>query len=104
MFRFLIRKESKIVEDIIVKYIGNVGVPALLCFYCMFNVNKSLQKLTDAITELKGNSEILTRLDTNDREFSKAIEKIDKKISRIAIAVNMSRSRKGVDYDEDIED
>ena len=35
-------------EDVIVKLLGNVGVPTAICFYTLFQVNKSLEKLTDA--------------------------------------------------------
>lgn len=29
--------------------LSNVGVPAALCFYTLFNVNRNLEKLTDAV-------------------------------------------------------
>lgn len=35
-------------EDVIVKLLGNVGVPTAVCFYTLFQVNKNLEKLTNA--------------------------------------------------------
>lgn len=35
-------------EPIIAHLLSNVGIPAALCFYTLFNVNKNLEKLTDA--------------------------------------------------------
>lgn len=35
-------------EDLIVHTLSNVGVPAAICFYTLFQVNKNLEKLTDA--------------------------------------------------------
>lgn len=38
-------------EELIVKTLANVGVPAALCFYTLFTVNKNVEKLTDAVKE-----------------------------------------------------
>lgn len=35
-------------EDAIVKLLSNVGVPTAVCFYTLFQVNKNLEKLTNA--------------------------------------------------------
>lgn len=35
-------------EDIILHTLGNIGVPAALCFYTLFEVKKSVERLTDA--------------------------------------------------------
>ena len=35
-------------EDIILHALSNVGVPAAVCFYTLFAVNKNLEKLTNA--------------------------------------------------------
>lgn len=38
-------------EELIAKTLANVGVPAALCFYVLFRVNQSVEKLTDAVRE-----------------------------------------------------
>ncbi len=47
--------------------IGNIGVPAALCFYTLFEVNKSMKKLTEAV-------------DTLTKNLVPRIEKIESKI------------------------
>lgn len=39
-------------EEILVKLLGNIGVPAAVCFYTLFRVNQTLKDLTDAINKL----------------------------------------------------
>lgn len=36
-------------ENVLVHILSNVGIPAALCFYTLFNVNKNLEKLTEAV-------------------------------------------------------
>ena len=38
-------------EEMIVSHIGNVGVPAALCFYIIFTLNKSIIELKDALKD-----------------------------------------------------
>ena len=38
-------------EEMIVSHIGNVGVPAVLCFYIIFTLNKSIIELKDALKD-----------------------------------------------------
>ena len=33
--------------------VGNIGVPAALCFYTLFEVNKNLKRLVDAFDKLE---------------------------------------------------
>lgn len=40
-------------ETMLVHLLSNVGVPAVLCFYTLFNVNKNLEKLTDALVRFE---------------------------------------------------
>ena len=47
--------------------VGNIGVPAALCFYTLFEVNKSMKKLTEAV-------------DTLTKNLVPRIEKIEQKI------------------------
>lgn len=39
-------------ETAIVHLLSNVGVPAGICFYTLFNVNKSIEKLADSFNRL----------------------------------------------------
>lgn len=39
-------------EDIIFNTISNIGVPAAVCFYTLFAVNKNLQKLINSVDKL----------------------------------------------------
>lgn len=49
--------------------IGNVGVPAIICLYTLFELNKSMKTLAAAIQEL-----------TTD--LKQRVEKIEQKISK----------------------
>ena len=33
--------------------VGNIGVPAALCFYTLFEVNKNLKRLVDGVDKLE---------------------------------------------------
>lgn len=35
-------------EEILLNMLGNIGVPAAVCFYTLFQVNKNLEKLTNS--------------------------------------------------------
>ena len=35
-------------EEILFKLLGNIGVPAAICFYTLFEVKKSVERLTEA--------------------------------------------------------
>ena len=39
-------------EELLLKAIGNVGVPAAICFYTLFGVNKTLKELTETINRM----------------------------------------------------
>lgn len=60
-------------EESIINLLSNIGVPAAICFYTLYGVNKTLQKqdttlsgLTDAINRLT--SDIDRRLDKQEDE------------------------------------
>lgn len=36
-------------EEFIANVIANISVPAALCFYCLFTLNKSVNKLSDKV-------------------------------------------------------
>ena len=35
-------------EELVINTLGNIGVPAALCFYTLYEVKRSVEKLTDA--------------------------------------------------------
>lgn len=39
-------------ESTIANILSNIGVPAAICFYTLFNVNKSIEKLADSFNRL----------------------------------------------------
>lgn len=39
--------------DFIAHIFSNIGVPAALCFYTLFEVNKNIKRLTDAVDKLE---------------------------------------------------
>ena len=39
-------------EEVMLKMLGNIGVPAVIAFYTLFRVNQTLKDLTDAINRL----------------------------------------------------
>ena len=53
-------------EETIVTALGNLGVPAAVCFYTLFVVNKSLNNLTIAINKL---SEKVDKVDRLEKEI-----------------------------------
>ena len=58
-------------EDFIFNSIANIGVPAVICLYTLFGVNKTLKELTSAIDRLSGD--------------------VDKRISKLEESVNEIR-------------
>ena len=42
-------------EQFAMQTIGNIGVPAALCFYTLFEVNKNVKRLSDSIDRLDDN-------------------------------------------------
>lgn len=48
-------------EETLIHMLGNIGVPAALCFYTLFEVNKNLKRLADSITHF--GSEVDRRID-----------------------------------------
>lgn len=52
-------------EEMFAHMLGNIGVPAALCFYTLFQVNRSIEKLIQSIDKLENR---IDRLE--DRIFS----------------------------------
>ena len=67
-------------ETALTHILSNVGVPAAICFYTLFRVNQTLQKLTDAINKL-----------TNDMD--KRIDKVEMQIRDLATETKMAHWR-----------
>lgn len=58
-------------EEILLKMLGNVGVPAAVCFYTLFRVNQTLKDLTDAINKLTNDVDRrLDKLEVKTAELS----------------------------------
>lgn len=53
-------------DEILLKLLGNVGVPAAVCFIMLYRVSPAIEKLTEAINSL-GN-DIDKRLDNVEKE------------------------------------
>lgn len=74
-------------EQLIFQALGNVGVPAALCFYTLFEVNKNVKKLTDSIDRLDNDiNRRFTRLEEILADLRKpiaALEEVNRRLSRI---------------------
>lgn len=58
-------------EEILLKMLGNIGVPAAVCFYTLFRVNQTLKDLTDAINKLTNDvDKRLDKLEVKTAELS----------------------------------
>ena len=53
-------------EELLLKAIGNIGVPAVICLYTLFGVNKTLKELTDAINRMAND---IQKFDDLEREI-----------------------------------
>ena len=68
-------------EDMIIRLIGNIGVPAVVCLYTLYGVNKTLKELSDAI-----NKQTL-EIERRESEQSKAIGDLQSKVSELTFKV-----------------
>lgn len=68
-------------EELLFKLLGNIGVPAAICFYTLFGVNKTLKDLTSAINKLT------TDVDKNVQEQSHEISKLKDRVHELAFKV-----------------
>lgn len=50
-------------EELLLKVIGNIGVPAAVCFYTLFGVNKTLKELTDAINRMANDVQKIDKME-----------------------------------------
>lgn len=68
-------------EELLFKLLGNIGVPAAICFYTLFGVNKTLKDLTYAINKLT------TDVDKREAEQSHEISRLKDKVNELAFKV-----------------
>ena len=61
-------------EEFIANLLSNVGIPAAICFYTLFGVNKTLKELTAAIN--KQTAEIERRESKQSHEISALKDKV----------------------------
>ena len=67
-------------EEIILKLLGNIGVPAAICFFTLFEVNKNLKRLADSIDRFSG-------------ELDRRIDKIETDIRNLNVEVRTLAKR-----------
>lgn len=73
-------------EELLFKALANIGVPAAICFYTLFGVNKTLKELTTAINKLT------TDVDKREAEQSQTIATLKDKVNELTLKVeNLSR-------------
>ena len=68
-------------EELFIKAIGNIGVPAVICLYTLFGVNKALKDLTDAINKMAVDVQKIKELDNRTLELSYKIEKLQNELA-----------------------
>ena len=62
-------------EQFAMQTIGNIGVPAALCFYTLFEVNKNVKRLSDSIDRLDDNiNRRVARLEEIVSDIQKRLE------------------------------
>ena len=50
-------------EELLLNVIGNIGVPAAVCFYTLFGVNKTLKELTEAINRMANDVQKIDKME-----------------------------------------
>lgn len=68
-------------EELILKAVGNIGVPAVICLYTLFGVNKTLKELTDAINKMSTDVQKIKELENQSREMSYKLEKLENELN-----------------------
>ena len=63
-------------DELILHTISNVGVPAAVCFYSLFYLNRSMQKLTDAIEKLSNKVDKIDKLELKVEKLENIISKL----------------------------
>ena len=75
-------------ESFIPHIISNVGIPAAICFYTLFGVNKTLEKqnstleeLTSAINKLTLDVKKIEKLESQVHDLSYKVDKLQDELS-----------------------
>ena len=68
-------------EEILLKLLGNIGVPAAICFYTLFGVNKTLKELTEAINKMASDVQEVKELKNRTNELFYKVEKLQNELS-----------------------
>ena len=71
-------------EEFIANLLSSIGIPAALCFYTLFGVNKTLKELTDAINKLT--TDVDKRLDKQESEtrlVQNAVSELKREVSAL---------------------
>lgn len=64
-------------EDFLVHVFSNIGVPAALCFYTLFEVNKNIKLLNSSVTNL------IAEVTRNLNRLADLVDKLDRRIERL---------------------
>lgn len=73
-------------EEFIVNLLSNIGVPAAVCFYTLFGVNKTLKELTAAINKQTA------EFDRRAVEQSQKIDRLEHQVHELTFKVeNLTR-------------
>ena len=57
-------------QEFFFKLLGNIGVPAAICFYTLFGVNKTLKELTDAINKMATDVQKIEKLEQQVQDLT----------------------------------
>lgn len=68
-------------EELFLKLVGNIGVPAVICLYTLFGVNKTLRELTDAINKMAADVQKIKELENRTHELTYKFEKLQNDLS-----------------------
>ena len=70
-------------EEVLLKLIGNIGVPAFICLYTLYGVNKTLKELTTAINKLTAETDkrgrVIEELKAKVNELTYKVESLLRK-------------------------
>ena len=63
-------------EQFLASLVSDIGIPAIICLYTLFGVNKTLKDLTDAIKDLTVDVKKIEKLESQTRELAYKVEKL----------------------------
>lgn len=83
-------------EEHIFNLLSNIGVPAAVCFYTLFEVNKSVKRLAESIDRF--NLEFDRRIDKLNSEVTNRINKLEDNVRELTFEVK-AQSNRGDSHD-----